>query len=94
MYCPGSGDLPTCLSLMTPPRHLALTLRKQELGASPGTRTLQKVHLGGLGLLWLANPCSFGCWASWLHGVEGQFAMEVCICSRPDRLGEEGVNVF
>lgn len=77
---------------MISPRLLVLTLRKKKLGVSLHTLALQKPHLGGLHLLWLSNLCSFG-WRV-LHGVEGQFAMAVCICSRPDRLGEEGVNVF
>lgn len=78
--------------LMTSFKHLVLTLPKKKLSVSPHILTLQKPHSGGLQLLWLWNPCSFG-WRA-LHGVDGQFAMAVCICSRPDRLGEEGVNVF
>lgn len=65
---------------------------KEEAGSIPSHLTLLKPHSGGLRLLWLWNPCSFGCRA--LQAVEGQFAMAVCICSRADRLGEEGVNVF
>lgn len=74
------------------PGILCLTLGKDKLAVSTCILTLQKPLSGRLQNLWLWNPCSFG-WRA-LHGVEGQFAMAVCICSRPDRLGEEGVNVF